>query len=226
MGGKVVQLVQGKQDNKKVEIEDPTKLIQEFKQCGMIQLIDLDAAIGTGNNYDLIKMILAQISCRVGGGIRTIEKAQEVLALGADKVIIGSSAYAFGKINHAFLKELNKVIPPEKIILAIDSFKGEIVVKGWKESTKLKVEHVIKDLEPYCSEFLATYVDKEGMMEGTNVQFFKMLRSMTTNEITAAGGITTLEEVKELTHQQISVALGMAIYTGKLRLKDILNLQY
>jgi len=221
MNGKVVQLVQGKAENKPVEIEDYNIMIDKFKDFKFIQLIDLDAAMGNGNNYNLIKEITKKIKCRVGGGIRTVDKAKEILDLGADKAIIGSSVFNNGNIDFDFLKELNKEIPKEKIILAIDTIKGEIVIKGWKEGTGMKVEDAIKQLEPYCSEFLATYVDKEGMMQGTNLELFKSLRKLTTNDITAAGGITTLEEIKELEQNNINSALGMAIYTGKIKLDEL-----
>jgi len=224
MNGKVVQLVQGKAENKQIELDSYTDLIKKFKPFGTIQLIDLDAAMGKGNNYDLIKKIVKEIKCRVGGGIRRVGKAEELLDLGVEKIIIGSSAFRDGEIDFNFLTDLNQIVPKEKIIIAIDSIRGEVVIKGWKESTKLKVEDVIKDLEPYCSEFLATFVDKEGMLQGTDVDFFKKLKSLTKNEITAAGGITTLEEVKELKDNNISSALGMAIYAEKIKLEDLLEL--
>ena len=220
MDGMIVQLVQGRRENKKIELDKPDPLIEKFKPFGTIQLIDLDAAMDQGNNNVLIKEIIKKIKCRVGGGIRTVEKAQEILSLGAEKIIVGSSVFKKGKIDFDFLKELNK-IGKDKIIIAIDSLKGEIVIKGWKESTKIKVEDAIKQLEPYCSEFLATYVDKEGMLKGTDLDFFKKLRSLTKNQITAAGGITTLEEVKELEKNNINSALGMAIYTNKIKLEEL-----
>ena len=162
------------------------------------------------------------------------------LNAGAEKIIVGSSVFSKNKnginkkslnnknliknkINYDFLKRLNGKIGKDRIIIAIDSLKEEIVIKGWKESTKIKAEEAIKELEPYCSEFLATYVDKEGMLQGTNTGFFKKLRKLTKNKITAAGGITTLEEVRELEKNNISSALGMAVYSGKLRLEDLLK---
>ncbi|HLC96770.1 MAG TPA: HisA/HisF-related TIM barrel protein [Candidatus Nanoarchaeia archaeon] len=226
LGGKVVQLVQGKAENKKVEIEDYDELIKKFKPFGSIQLIDLDAAMGKGNNYLLIKEILKKIECRVGGGIRTVAKAKEVLGLGAIKVIIGSSVFykenGDYKINNDFLNNLIQKIPKEKIIIAIDSIKQEIVIKGWKENTGLNIFKTAKYLESYCSEFLATYVDKEGMLQGTDLDFFKKLANTTKNQITAAGGISTIKEIKELEKININSALGMAIYTNKIDLNDIL----
>jgi len=228
MNGKIVQLVQGRRENKEIEISDYNEIINRFKPFKTIQLIDLDAAMGKCNNYELIKKILNEIKCRVGGGIRTIEKAEEIIKLGAEKVIVGSSIFIKDKngfkINYDFLKELNNKINKEKIILAIDSLKEEIVIKGWKEKTGINVFDAVKELGPYCSEFLATYVDKEGMLKGTDLGFFKRLRKLTMNKITAAGGITTIDEVKELEKNNISSALGMAIYSGKLKLDDLKEL--
>jgi len=225
MDGEVVQLVQGKVENLQISNKNYNLFIEKFKPFGTIQLIDLDAAMGKGHNYDLIKKIIKEIKCRVGGGIRRVGKAEELIDLGVEKVIVGSSAFRDGEIDFNFLKDLNQVVPKEKIIIAIDSIKGEVVIKGWKESTKLNVVDVIKDLEPYCSEFLATLVDKEGMLEGTDLDFFKKLKSLTQNDITAAGGITTLEEVKELKENNISSALGMAIYKEKIKLDDLIKIR-
>jgi phosphoribosylformimino-5-aminoimidazole carboxamide ribotide isomerase len=214
MNGKVVQLVQGK--NKALELE-LDKVIGNFNGYEKIQVIDLDAAMDKCNNYDLIKKISEKFNIRVGGGIRTIEKAKEILELGAEKLIIGSSVFKDNEIDYYFLTKLNKKISKSKIIIAIDSFKGNVMIKGWKENTNISIKGIIKKLEPYCSEFLATYIDKEGMMQGTNLDFFKQLNSLTNNKLTAAGGITTLEEVKTLEELNINSAVGMAFYIGELK---------
>lgn len=219
MKGKAVQLVQGKK--KALEVEDIDSLIAKFKPFGEIQLIDLDAARGKGNNLRLINKITKKIKCRVGGGIRTVTMAKYVINAGATKVIVGSSAFKDGKINYNFLKDLKNTIGKNKIIIAVDSLKGKIVVKGWKKSTGLNALKVVKKLEPYCSEFLYTYVDKEGTMEGTNIKFIKKLKKATKNKITAAGGISSIKEIKELKKNKISCALGMAVYTGKLKLEEL-----
>ncbi len=220
MDGMVVQLVQGRRENKKFKSKDFGRFISRFRPFGTIQLIDLDAAMGQGNNCVLIKKIISRIRCRVGGGIRTVEKAREIVDLGAEKIIVGSSVFKNG-IDLEFVRNLNKKIGKERIIIAIDSIKGEVVVGGWKKKTGLMAVDVVKQLEPYCSEFLATYVDKEGMLQGTDVDFFKSLRKNTKNRITAAGGITSIDEVKELQENDIDCALGMAIYKGKIKLKEL-----
>jgi len=225
MNGKVVQLVQGKAENKQIELDSYEDMITKFKPFKTIQLIDLDAAMGKGENYGLIKEIIKEIKCRVGGGIRSIKKAKELIDLGVEKVIIGSSIFMNGKINFDFLNELLKQIKRENIIIALDTVEGYVVIKGWKETTNYKAEDIITELEPYCSEFLTTFVDKEGMLQGTDVDFFKLLKSKTKNAITAAGGITTLDEVKQLQESNISSALGMAIYTGKIKLEELLKIK-
>jgi phosphoribosylformimino-5-aminoimidazole carboxamide ribonucleotide (ProFAR) isomerase len=109
----------------------------------------------------------------------------------------------------------------ERLIIAVDSKNGRIVVKGWRQATELTAEEVLCSLEPYCSGFLCTYVDKEGMLEGTDLDWFRRLRAATALELTAAGGITTMDEVRALLAMDIHVALGMAIYTGRLRLEEL-----
>lgn len=222
MSGKAVQLIKG--EKKALEVKDIDSLIEKFRPFGQIQLIDLDAAKGKGDNLSLIKNIIKKIDCRVGGGIRTIEKAEEILDAGAKKIIISSSIFKNNKINDKFLKDIDEKLDEAKIVIALDTIKENVVIKGWKKSTGINVFDIIKQLEPYCSEFLCTYVDKEGMLQGTNLDFFKRLRDSTSNDITAAGGITTIEEVKQLEEIGANSALGMAVYTGKIKLDDLKSL--
>ncbi|MFH1642076.1 MAG: HisA/HisF-related TIM barrel protein [Nanoarchaeota archaeon] len=223
MNGKVVQLVQGKKENKEVEVADYDKIISKFKPFGTIQLIDLDAAMGCGNNYDLIKKITKKIKCRIGGGIRTVEDVEKIASLGV-KVIVGSPVFRHGQIYYDFLKKLVEQIPKDRLIIAIDTINEEIVVNGWSKKTGINVFSAIKNLEPYCTEFLATYVDKEGMLKGTNLGFFQRLRAMTVNDITAAGGISTLEEINNLESMNINSALGMAVYKNRIKLSDLVKI--
>jgi len=217
MNGKVVQLVQGKRENKKIEIEDVLGVARKFSNYN-IQVIDLDAAMGKGNNISTVKILCAKFKCRVGGGIRTVDKAKELVRAGAKKIIIGSAAFKDEKVDVLFLKILNKNIGRDKIIIAIDSREGKVVIKGWKESTNIDPVKIVKELEPYCSEFLYTYVDKEGMMEGTDFSTLRKLKFATTNEITAAGGISSMDEINRLERLGVNSVLGMALYTGKIKL--------
>ena len=222
MDGKVVQLVQGRE--KALEAASPEEMLRAFAAFPEIQVIDLDAAMGRGSNDGLVRMLAARAVTRVGGGVRTPERALALVGQGARKVIVGTSAFTKSGINAPLLAELRDAVGRDRLIVAVDSKDGRIVVKGWQEATELSAEEVLAPLEPYCSGFLCTYVDKEGMMQGTDLEWFGRLRAATALELTAAGGITTLDDVRALLAMNIHAALGMAIYTGRIRLEDLLQL--
>jgi len=215
MGGKVVQLRQGRE--KALEGDPPLVMLQKFRAFGEIQVIDLDAALDQGSNDGIVQELAQRAILRVGGGIRTAERALDLLDNGVYRVIIGTAAFTPEGINRPFLESL----PPERLLIALDSKGGRIVTRGWREATQFSAEEILSELEPYCAGFLCTYVDKEGMLQGTDLDWFRRLRAATKHEITAAGGITTLEEVRALTDMDIHAALGMAVYTGLLSL-DVL----
>lgn len=221
MDGKVVQLVQGKE--KALEGDAPLVMLEKFAGFPEIQVIDLDAALGRGANDAIVETLCAHARCRVGGGVRTVERARTLLSQGAYKVIVGTSAFTQEGPNKPFLEALAAEIGPEKILLALDSKGGKIVIKGWQEATRFTAEEIINQLEPYCRGFLCTYVDKEGMMQGTDIDWFTRLRRALppTHELTAAGGVTTLDDVRALRSIDIHTALGMAIYTGRLDLAEL-----
>lgn len=219
MDGKVVQLVQGRE--KALEADPPIEMLAKFSDFPEIQVIDLDAALGRGSNDAIVEFLAARAVTRVGGGVRTIERAVSLIEQGVHKVIVGTAAFLTGGVNSEFLQGLSETVGRQRLIIALDSKEGKIVVKGWRESTELTAEEILHLLEPYCAGFLCTYVDKEGMLEGTDLNWFRRLRAATTLELTAAGGITTLEEIRELTRMNIHAALGMAIYTGRLPLEDL-----
>ncbi|HUE02492.1 MAG TPA: 1-(5-phosphoribosyl)-5-[(5-phosphoribosylamino)methylideneamino] imidazole-4-carboxamide isomerase [Bryobacteraceae bacterium] len=219
MDGKVVQLVQGRE--KALEAEPPLEMLRRFAAFPEIQVIDLNAAMGTGSNDELVRLVAAHCRARVGGGVRTVDRARALVDQGAHKVIVGTAAFTAGGINQAFLAELAAAIGKDRVIVALDSKQGRIVVKGWRESTQLRAEDVLAELQPHCAGFLCTYVDKEGMLQGTDLDWFRRLRAATTLEITAAGGITTLDEVRALAAMNVHAALGMAVYTGRLNLEDL-----
>jgi phosphoribosylformimino-5-aminoimidazole carboxamide ribonucleotide (ProFAR) isomerase len=211
--------VQGRE--KALEGDSPEEMLRRFSAFPQIQVIDLDAAIGTGANDDLVRMLASKAIIRAGGGVRTVERAQTLLEQGAFKIIVGTSAFNPEGPNHAFLQSLTEAIGRDRIIIALDSKGGNIVVKGWREAMNFTAEQVINQLEPYCAGFLCTYVDKEGMMQGTDLDWFRRLRAATNLEITAAGGITEISDIKELSKLRIHSAVGMAIYTGHLDLKEL-----
>ncbi|MGA3185566.1 MAG: 1-(5-phosphoribosyl)-5-[(5-phosphoribosylamino)methylideneamino] imidazole-4-carboxamide isomerase [Bryobacteraceae bacterium] len=213
MDGKVVQLVQGR--DKALEGDAPLAMLEKFSAFPEIQVIDLDAAMGRGENRGLVERLTSRAKCRVGGGVRSAERAQKLIEQGAHRVIVGTAAFTPG------INEITAAVTPEKVIIALDSKLGKIVVKGWQEATEFTAEEVIGRLEPFCGGFLCTYVDKEGMMQGTDLEWFRRLRAATSHEITAAGGITTIEDIRALKAMNIHAALGMAIYTGRLDLADL-----
>lgn len=222
MDGKVVQLVQGRE--KALDGPAPEEMLRRFAPFPEIQVIDLDAAIGSGSNDAIVEFLAARAVTRVGGGVRTIERGRSLIAQGASKVIVGTAAFGPTGVRAEFLGPLAEAIGPERVIVALDSKNGRIVVKGWREATALSAEEVLGLLEPYCRGFLCTYVDKEGMMQGTDLAWFQRLRTATGLELTAAGGITTMNEVRALQAMNVHAALGMAIYTGRLSLEDLAGL--
>jgi phosphoribosylformimino-5-aminoimidazole carboxamide ribotide isomerase len=213
MDGKVVQLVQGRE--KALEGDSPLEMLRKFAAFPEIQVIDLDAAMGKGENGALVELLAARAKCRVGGGVRTAERASRLIEQGAHRVIVGTAAFT------PDLEKIAAAIGPERVIVALDSKDGRIVVKGWREATEFTAEEVVGRLEPFCEGFLCTYVDKEGMMQGTDLDWFRRLRAATKHELTAAGGITTMDEIRELAALGIHGALGMAIYTGRLDLGEL-----
>jgi phosphoribosylformimino-5-aminoimidazole carboxamide ribotide isomerase len=219
MGGAVVQLIQGRE--KALEGDAPLEMLRRFAAFPQIQVIDLDAAMGRGSNDEIVAMLASCAVIRAGGGVRTPSRARHLLDQGAHKVIIGTAAFEKTGPNRSFLREVTAAVPKERVIIALDSRDGHIVVKGWADSTELTAEQVISELEPYCGGFLCTYVDKEGMMQGTDLDWFRRLRSATRHELTAAGGITTIDEVREICKMRVHAALGMAIYTGRLDLDEL-----
>jgi len=215
--------VQGRE--KALEADSPETMLERFATFPEIQVIDLDAAMGRGSNDALVRMLAGRAATRVGGGVRSVERARALVEQGARKVIVGTSAFTKTGINEPLLAAIRDAIGRDRLIVALDSKDGRVVVEGWRQSTDFIAAEVLRSLEPYCSGFLCTYVDKEGMMQGTDLEWFRRLRAATALEITAAGGITTLDEVRALLAMDIHAALGMAIYTGRLSLSDLAELQ-
>jgi phosphoribosylformimino-5-aminoimidazole carboxamide ribotide isomerase len=215
-GGQVVQLIQG--ERPAIATDDVDAWVKQFSGFPKVQLIDLDAAMGSGTNDHLVQSIATELPCRVGGGIRTIKRAQDVLRYGATAVIVGSSLFKNGQPDVEFARQLAEAVGPERIIGAVDSRHGRVVVKGWRESVDLAAAEAVQALEPFCGEFLYTHVDKEGLMEGTDLEAVMVVKRATTRRLTAAGGITTRREIDLLEQEGIDAVVGMAIYTGRLDL--------
>jgi phosphoribosylformimino-5-aminoimidazole carboxamide ribotide isomerase len=216
-GGRIVQLVQG--EKLAVESHDIDGWIQRFAGRPKVQLIDLDAAKGEGANGALIARICARLPCRVGGGIRTVERAREVLALGATHIIVSSALFREGSIDYVFARSLAEAVGSDRVIAAVDSREGRVVIHGWRTPLTLTPVDAIRLLEPFVGEFLYTHVDREGLMQGTDMTAIEKLRAATTRRLTAAGGITTHEEIDYLDGLGVDAVVGMALYTGKLDLR-------
>jgi phosphoribosylformimino-5-aminoimidazole carboxamide ribotide isomerase len=214
--GRAVQLVRGRK--LKLSVKDVLGLLERFRGYPILHVIDLDAALRTGSNGPWIKRICAAapMEVRVGGGVRTVVRAEKLLRWGAKKVIVGSAAFRDGRIDEKFLSELAKKANKKNLIVALDADGGHIVVRGWRERLKLRPEEVMPLLEPYCSGFLCTFVDNEGTMKGTDLAWYRSLRKATSLPVTAAGGIRSMREVNALEKLGMNAAVGMAMYTGKL----------
>jgi phosphoribosylformimino-5-aminoimidazole carboxamide ribotide isomerase len=219
--GQAVQLVHGRK--RELAVADVFGLLDKFKSYPWLHLIDLDAAIGTGNNNELARELCLhareryKLKVRVGGGIRTSARAQEIVKWGAEQIIIGSAAFREGKINTRFLRQLTKKIASHQIVIALDTAKGHITINGWRRKLALRPENVMAQIAPFCAAFLCTDVDREGTMTGANLGWFRKLRATTTHPIIAAGGIKSIREINTLEKIGMDAAVGMAVYKNRLR---------
>ena len=228
--GHVVQLKNGR--DLVLQRDDADNLINEFNFYGEVAVIDLDAAMGNvdakGNtvNTNLLKSLLRKGNVRTGGGIRTVKRARELISLGAEKVIIGSSAWNKNPssndsvLNTEFLEELVQAIGKQRIIISVDAINGKIAVKGWTETIDVSLIEGAKQAEQYCSELLFTCVEKEGCMQGTNMDMAQELRNAVKCRVVVAGGVSTESEIEQLEKMGCDVQLGMALYTNKVSLKN------
>jgi phosphoribosylformimino-5-aminoimidazole carboxamide ribotide isomerase len=210
MGGKIVQLIQG--SRKALEFDNFQEWINRFASYPLVQLIDLDAAKGAGNNREFVSEIAARLPCQVGGGIRSIETAREMLRLGARRVILGSSLISNGAINLSFARQVAEELNAENLVFAVDSSGGRVAIKGWQETTNLTPIEMMSALEPHCSAFLYTHIDTEGMLQGIPIDVIKKLRASTSRRLIAAGGIRSSDEIEALDAMGVDAVVGMAIY--------------
>jgi phosphoribosylformimino-5-aminoimidazole carboxamide ribotide isomerase len=215
MGSKIVQLVQG--EKKALEFDDFEYWIERFSSYPLIQLIDLDAAMGRGNNRELIAMICKRLPCQAGGGIRDVARASELLALGAKRVIFGSALLKDGAMNTSLADEAAETLGAQHLTFAIDSRKGKVAIQGWKESTTVDPKDMVCSLEQYCSAFLYTHIDTEGTMNGFPIKIAQELARLTKKQMIVAGGIRSRAEVDQLDAIGVDAVVGMAIYTGQMQ---------
>ncbi len=209
MGGEAVQLIGGKEHA--LSAGDPRPLAEKFGRVGEIAIVDLDAALGTGDNTELIKELLPLAPCRVGGGIRTVEAAIAWLDAGATKVVLGTAA----------TPEVLRQLPPERTVVALDSFDGEVVTHGWTKGTGQRVEDKLAELRDLTSGFLLTFVEREGRMTGTDPDTLnRYLEAAGNCRVTFAGGITGAEEIGQIHKLGADAQVGMALYKNEFTLGD------
>ncbi|HXF11529.1 MAG TPA: 1-(5-phosphoribosyl)-5-[(5-phosphoribosylamino)methylideneamino] imidazole-4-carboxamide isomerase [Terriglobales bacterium] len=216
MGGKIVQLVQG--SRKELEFEDFEAWANRFAHFPLIQLIDLDAAMGRDANSSLIEFFVKRLPCQVGGGIRSLEAARRILQLGAQRVILGSALIQDGKINIDLAKQFASEFGDGKLVFGIDAKGGKVAIRGWREITSISPLEMIQALNPFCSAFLYTHIDTEGLMTGLPLEAIRPLRRATSKQLIVAGGIATSAEVEHLHTMGIDAVVGMALYSGRMSL--------
>ena len=216
--GQVVQLVQG--ERLAIASDDVFEWVRKFERFSTVQLIDLDAAMGSGTNDELVDRICDSLPCRVGGGVRTVERACELLDSGATAVIVGSALFRSDEPDLDFAQRLVDRVGIDKVIGAVDSRAGQVVTHGWRTRLTLSAAAAVRELEPYCGEFLYTHVDTEGLMKGIDIEAVMTVRRATTRRLSAAGGIATQREIDTLHAAGIDAVVGMAIYSGVLAVDD------
>jgi phosphoribosylformimino-5-aminoimidazole carboxamide ribotide isomerase len=222
MGGRIVQLVQG--ERLELAFDNFDYWIRRFSSYPLVQLIDLDAAMRQNDNRALIERIAKQLPCQVGGGIASVEKAEQVLRAGARRVIVGSALFRSNAspddpssaVNTEFATTLSNAIGVDQIVCGVDTKQGQIAVKGWKEQVELTADHAIVHLEPFCAAFLYTHIDKEGTMQGFPLEVAERLRPLTRRQLIVAGGIREIAEVEALDRIGVDAVAGMAVYTGTM----------
>ncbi len=214
MGGKIVQLVQG--EKKALEFDNFDYWIERFSKYPLVQVIDLDAARGAGNNRLIVDQIVKRLNCQVGGGIRNIETARELLDAGASRVILGSSLLKDGKIDTQFAAALAKALGTAALVFALDSRAGRVAIDGWRTETALTAFDMIRALEPFCETFLYTHIDTEGLMGGIPIDTVRAIRKATSRRLIVAGGITTQQEIDNLDALGMDAVVGMALYSSKI----------
>ncbi len=216
MGGKIVQLAQG--SRKELEFDDFEAWASRFANFPLIQLIDLDAAMGRDPNSSLIEFFVKRLPCQVGGGVRSLEAARQILQLGAQRVILGSALIQNGEMNIDLAKQFASQLGESKLVFGIDAKAGKIAIHGWREITKISPLEMLQALYPFCSAFLYTHIDTEGLMTGLPLAAIRPLRAATSKQLIVAGGIATSAEVEHLHQLGIDAVVGMALYSGRMSL--------
>jgi len=217
-GGRVVQLVQGRRQA--LAYDDVFEWVGRFAGFPRVQVIDLDAAMGTGGNQALVARICRMLPCRVGGGLRSAEAARQAIADGAREVILGSALFTEGGVDETFAASVAEACGAARVIAAVDALGGRVAVKGWNETLAISPADAARRLEPWCGGLLYTHIDTEGLMGGIDMAAVTAVRDATSLRLSAAGGITTWDEIHALDAMSVDAVVGMAVYSGVLRLRQ------
>lgn len=209
VAGTTVQLIGGEEPA--LEAGDPLGVLERFARVGEVAVVDIDAARGEGDNTDVIERMCSMAPIRVGGGVRDVEKARQWLDRGAARVILGTAA------DEALLDQL----PRERMIVALDARHGEVVTHGWRQDSGRRLLESVERFRDKCGGFLVTFVEREGRMEGTDLEMAAAVVAAAGDaRVTIAGGITTAGEVAALDALGADAQVGMALYTGALGLAE------
>lgn len=219
--GQAVQLVHGRR--RELAVADVFAQLDKFRGYSWLHIIDLDAAMGEGDNNELMEALCKRarrkykMNVRVGGGIRSVFRARQLVRCGATQIIVGSAAFTRDRLNLRFLRALTRAVPRKRLVIALDTCRGKVTVHGWRKALAFRPQQVMPALEPFCSAFLCTDVDREGTLAGANLKYFSALRSATDHPVIAAGGIKTRREISALAKIDMDAAVGMALYKRLLR---------
>jgi phosphoribosylformimino-5-aminoimidazole carboxamide ribotide isomerase len=219
MGGSVVRLVKGDPANKVEYSNDPVETAKKWETVGadMLHVVDLDAAFSTGSNSELIAKIseAVRIPLQIAGGIRSLEKAEEVLSM-ASRVVIGTMAYREPEVIRKLVKK-----NAGRVAISVDQMDGIVMVKGWKESTGTRVADAISQfLAIGVDEFLLTSIDRDGTLQGPDVK--TLADAAMSARIIASGGISSIEDVIRIRSAGCSsVIIGKAMYDGKVSIEKV-----
>ncbi len=224
--GKCVRLLRGEFDQKTVYFDDPTEAALAWQDKGgkYIHMVDLDGALhGKGKNREAVKKILdaVDVPVQLGGGIRSVEIAEDWIGLGISRVILGTAAVK----NPEIVTELIKKVGADKVVVSIDAKKGMVCTEGWMETSELEALAFAKDLQKKgVKTIVYTDIAKDGMLIGPNFEELAKLQEATQMDIIASGGIGNIEHVKELAQMGLYGAItGKALYEGTLKLEEALE---
>jgi phosphoribosylformimino-5-aminoimidazole carboxamide ribotide isomerase len=222
--GRCVQLVGGKPDTERV-YGDPVAMAQRWIAEGAryLHIIDLDAAMGTGDNFRAIAEVLAgvNVSAQVGGGIRTLERACELLGIGADRVILSTAVIEKPEL----VRKLIELAGGARVMAAVDARAGKVVIRGWTASTQRSAVEAAKEFERMgVGSLLFTNVDVEGRMSGVTPGPIREIVQAVKIPVFAAGGVATLEDVRIAREAGAAgLVIGMALYESKLKLREAME---